>query len=140
MFRVVKDDKLGFANKKGEIVIARKYDFIEPFKNGLAKYYVGGEREYYDEHWSWVGETSIGYVNKSGEEFTEIKYGKLLDGSEYREARLKSGVIAAINENGIPNIQAKSLENTLEQERVLFISHILPQILASPKKVGVFRA
>ena len=59
-----------------------QFDFAAPFKDGLAEYFIGGERVYdngktasqiareggslTDVHWSWSGNvTESGYINKS---------------------------------------------------------------------------
>ena len=98
LFRFVENKKIGFANLDGQKIIAAKYDFATPFENGIAAYYLGGERIYennetekqiinqngfeglIDRHWSWGGNiTESGYINKAGQEFvkvTELKNNK----------------------------------------------------------------
>ncbi len=37
LFRIIKNDKIGYANKEGEIIINPQYSCAYPFKNGKAK-------------------------------------------------------------------------------------------------------
>ncbi len=69
LFRYIDNEKIGFANLDGDIIIPAQFDFVEPFENGLAQYIMGGHREYVDggEHWLWVGGYETGSVNKSGQ-------------------------------------------------------------------------
>lgn len=56
---VKKDDKWGFINTKGKMVIKAKYDEVENFTNGFAEVKI-------NEKW--------GYINTSGKEITKMKY------------------------------------------------------------------
>lgn len=90
LFRFVENEKLGFANLEGEKIIPAQFDFVTPFSNGYAQYFIGGERIYengktqkqiidesgygglIDLHWSWGGNiTETGYVNKRGQRLKE---------------------------------------------------------------------
>ena len=67
LFRFVKDNKIGFANLNGEIIIPATYDFVTPFQDGYALFNTGGAIEKSDsEHKEWVGGL-WGFINKSGE-------------------------------------------------------------------------
>lgn len=85
LFRFVEDDKMGFANADGEKIIPAHFDFLTSFKDGIAKYYIGGElidengksrnqiiKEQgegglMDKHWTWGGNiTKSGYLDKMG--------------------------------------------------------------------------
>lgn len=89
LLRFTEGKKVGFANLSGEKIIMAQFDFAAPFKDGLAEYFIGGERVYdngktasqiareggslTDVHWSWSGNvTESGYINKSGQRFKEI--------------------------------------------------------------------
>lgn len=90
LFRFVENKKLGFATLEGQKVISAQFDFVSPFKNGYATYYIGGERIYengktekqimtesgyaglIDLHWTWGGNIiETGYINKHGQRFKE---------------------------------------------------------------------
>jgi len=75
LFRFVENNKIGFANLDGEKIISAKFDFAEPFQDGLSAYTLGGHRqnEKDDEHWYWVGGYENGYINKSGQYFKKVK-------------------------------------------------------------------
>lgn len=69
------NDQWGFIDEKGNVRIQAKYDWCEPFFNGMAM----------------VGlNNKVGFVNKRGEEIIEIQYA---DASNFREgyAAVKSG-------------------------------------------------
>lgn len=87
LFRIVANNKIGFADSTGKKVIPAQYDFVTPFQDGYAIYYIGGEKIYQngkteaqimaepaieqgDLHWSWGGKIiETGYVNKKGRRF-----------------------------------------------------------------------
>jgi hypothetical protein len=61
---VVRNEKYGFANHKGEIIIEPKYNCAEPFFNGKAK--VSNEcQKSKDEHYRWKSNTWQ-YIDKCG--------------------------------------------------------------------------
>jgi len=71
LFRYEENGKMGFANLQGQKVIKATFDFVEPFKRGLAAFNIGGHRERFDdEHWTWSGGL-WGFINKKGN--VEIK-------------------------------------------------------------------
>lgn len=69
LMRFVKDKKVGFANRAGEIVIPAKYDFADMFSYGIASYCNGcyRDRSKDSEHPPLKGGT-WGYINIKGEE------------------------------------------------------------------------
>ena len=89
LFRFLENNKMGFADSTGKKEIPAQFDFVTPFSNGYALYYIGGEKIYQngkteaqimeegtadfgDLHWSWGGEViEKGYINKKGEKFKD---------------------------------------------------------------------
>jgi len=87
LFRVVANNKIGFADSTGKQLIPAQFDFVTPFRDGYAIYYIGGEKIYEggkteaqimadpvieqgDLHWSWGGKIiETGYINKKGRRF-----------------------------------------------------------------------
>ncbi len=69
MSRYVNNNKVGFVNRKGEVVIEAKYDFVSSFEYGIARYCNGcyWDRSKDEEHPPLVGGT-WGYINLKGEE------------------------------------------------------------------------
>lgn len=98
LFRIVENDKIGFADLNGNIVIAPEFDFAERFKDGLAEFAYGGHKEYdhINEHWSWTGTAETGFVNRHGQRFMRIT--NTHDGK--RIAWTKNGKGFFINEKG----------------------------------------
>jgi len=70
--RFVKDKKIGFANRDGEIVIAAKYDYADAFNYGTAWYCNGCTWKYRGEH-AFVSGGYNGYINKKGDTLAIIK-------------------------------------------------------------------
>jgi hypothetical protein len=69
LFRILKDEKIGFANEKGEIVIPCKYSCAYPFEGGKANVSDDCEKISENEHVSWKSESWF-YINKKGEKLT----------------------------------------------------------------------
>ena len=115
LFRFVEKEKMGFANLDGKKVIAAQFSFVTPFKNGIAEYYIGGERIYKngktrsqilkeigpagfaDNHWSWGGKVrETGYVNKFNQKFKKV--GEFKNGT--REALTSGNNSVLLNKVG----------------------------------------
>jgi hypothetical protein len=65
LFRIVQNGKVGYANLKGQIVIAPKYDCAYPFKKGKAEVGTGCQTKADGEYHYWVGGRWT-TINKSG--------------------------------------------------------------------------
>jgi hypothetical protein len=75
LFRFVENGKTGFADADCVKLIPARFDFVSPFKEGLAQYFVGGKWVDADgsgEHLTWRLESYKGYVNKSGRLFSRV--------------------------------------------------------------------
>lgn len=72
-FRIIKNDKIGFATKKGEILIAPKYDAALPFKGGIAFINIGCEVDSTFKTTFWKG-GKWGAINKTGTIVIPVKY------------------------------------------------------------------
>lgn len=90
LFRFVENVKIGFADLDGNKIIPAQYSFATFFKDGIADYYIGGDRIYEngksrkqniedgtlrdgDVHWTWGGNvTENGYLNQFGQRFKEV--------------------------------------------------------------------
>jgi len=73
LFRFVEKGKIGFADENWKKIIPAAFDFAEPFKNGLAKYTMGGHKVMDGEHWYWSEGYETGYINKFNERFKKIQ-------------------------------------------------------------------
>lgn len=66
-FRFVENNKIGFANSKGQKINPELYDFAFPFSDGFAAFSIGGKMEKWDEeHSTWNGGI-WGFINKKGQ-------------------------------------------------------------------------
>lgn len=79
--RIVKDNKIGFINRKNIIVISPRFDFAFPFKNGYALVIKDPVYETMGEHTAVHG-GKYGLVNRLGRLVVPIKYDYILDWSE----------------------------------------------------------
>ncbi|MEO5911609.1 MAG: WG repeat-containing protein [Pelobium sp.] len=114
LFRFVENEKIGFADLDGNKIIPAQYSFATFFKDGIADYYLGGDRIYEngktrkqniadgtlsegDVHWTWGGNiTESGYLNRFGQRFKEV--GELKNGR--REALTVDGKKLWLNRAG----------------------------------------
>jgi hypothetical protein len=55
LFRIVQNGKIGYANLKGQIIIAPQFDCAYPFKKGKAEVGKGCETKADGEHHYWTG-------------------------------------------------------------------------------------
>jgi hypothetical protein len=66
LFRIVKNGKIGYADKNGNIIIFPKYDCAYPFVKGKANVGTGCEIKNEGEHWLWTGGVWH-FINKKGQ-------------------------------------------------------------------------
>ena len=70
LFRFIENGKMGFADLTGKKIITAQFDFVAPFREGLAVYFMGGGWTPVDgstEFQQWTGEYERGYINHAGE-------------------------------------------------------------------------
>ncbi|HEY6062706.1 MAG TPA: WG repeat-containing protein [Chitinophagaceae bacterium] len=74
MTRYVENEKIGFVNRAGEIVIKAQWDYVSPFDYGIASFCNGCVWDYADdsEHPRLKG-GSWGYINSKGEKLEPFK-------------------------------------------------------------------
>ena len=92
LFRIVGKSKVGYADKKGTIVINAAYDMGEPFSNGLAA--VAQECD------ETLGVCKWGYINKKGIMIIPAVYEKAESFKKGRALVLKNGKSFYINKKG----------------------------------------
>lgn len=79
LFRMVDEQsKIGFADSLGHIVITPRFEFVSPFKNGLAAFNAGGKKVQDGEH-SFIEGGKWGYVNLKGDTI----YPAIFDSASY---------------------------------------------------------
>ncbi len=67
LFRIIKDGKIGYANKDGEIVIKPQFYCAFPFNNGKAKVSLECSSVEEGEHIRWESDNWF-FIDKSGQE------------------------------------------------------------------------
>ena len=65
LFRILKDDKIGYANEKGQIIIEPQFTCAFPFKNGIAKVSNDCSSQQDHEHTKWISDSWF-FIDKSG--------------------------------------------------------------------------
>jgi len=108
LFRITDNNKMGYANYKGEIVIQPIYDAALPFSKGHAAVCIGCILEADGEHSSWAG-GKWGFINNAGEVVVPIQYDKIV--SDYAE-----GIATVERDRNVYKIDLK--ENRIEMEDV----------------------
>ncbi|MCP4520737.1 MAG: WG repeat-containing protein [Cytophagales bacterium] len=73
LFRIIEDDKMGFADLKGNIIVSPKYSAINAFTNGLAAFCEGCEKEYMGDEIEYIN-GKWGVIDKRGKEVIPAKY------------------------------------------------------------------
>jgi tetratricopeptide (TPR) repeat protein len=76
LFRIVKNNLIGFANRTGDVVIKPQFTYVEPFGDGLAAYCNSCKVEQKEEHVS-LSDGLWGFVNKRGEIVYQAKYKRI---------------------------------------------------------------
>lgn len=71
--RVVMNDKLGFVNLDGELVVSAVYDYTLPFRDGMAFVNIGAKKTIEAEQQKWKG-GRWGAIDKDGKLIVPIKY------------------------------------------------------------------
>ena len=105
LFRIIENNKIGFANMKGEIVIPPRFEAVMRFHHNVAAFCIGCRMEYdtITEYGYWTG-GKWGFINKRGEVVVEPQYDDLGIWNNQTVAK-KKGVIYLLNERG--NIKKK---------------------------------
>lgn len=70
LFRIIENDKIGYANMEGRVVIKPKYPCAYPFENGRAKVAYDCKSIQDGEHSRWESEEWF-YIDKTGKVFSE---------------------------------------------------------------------
>lgn len=65
LFRIMRNGKIGYANKSGQVVIEPKYSCAYPFEDGKAKVADECKQTKEDEHTKWESESWY-YIDKNG--------------------------------------------------------------------------
>ena len=106
LFRFVQQDKMGFANIKGEKVIPAKYIFVAPFSDGMAAFCNDCQKKEMGEHWLMKG--LFGFIDNKGNEVIPAQFEDIGLGFENGKATvIKNGQKMIINQKGEQIKEAK---------------------------------
>ena len=87
----------GYLDRQGNVVIEPQFDYAYPFKDGLARYFVG-ELQEMGAQVPWHG--SYGYINMSGEIVIPAVYDKAEDFRNGRAVVVRDGKYGVIDREG----------------------------------------
>jgi hypothetical protein len=104
-FPVVTDEKYGFMNSTGRIVIQPQYDEVGPFRNGLAV--VSKDSKY-------------GVINKKNELIVDFVYDEILDYQQDRAIAIKNGNYNLIDRSG-RHISSSSFKDIFNFSNQIYI-------------------
>lgn len=76
VFRIVMNNKIGYANLKGDILIPPQYDAALPFNSGMAFINIGCETDHAQQSTFWKG-GKWGAIDKKGNIVVPIKYSNM---------------------------------------------------------------
>lgn len=100
LFRITKDNKLGFANLDGKIIVEEKYDAAYPFSEGLAAFCKGCTTQKMGEYSMWKN-GKWGFIDKTGKEVIAPQFDKVNNGFTDGKIKVKVGEeIFEINNKG----------------------------------------
>jgi hypothetical protein len=102
LFRIVVEDKIGFANLDGEIVVPPIYDMVLPFNEGVAAYCenCGTDRSGLSAQWS---NGTWGFIDKTGEVIIQAQFQSVKGGFKNDKAKVKfNDKWFFIDKNGLP--------------------------------------
>jgi hypothetical protein len=108
LFRIIENNKIGFANELGEIVIKPRFSAALPFHGGLAAYCDSCIVVTMGEHKSWQN-GKWGFINTLGEIVIPAQYDQIIDdfSSGYAKVEQNDSIIT-INKKG-QNIQPDTM-------------------------------
>jgi hypothetical protein len=88
LFRIVIDNKIGFANLDGKIVIPAVYDMVLPFNEGMAAFCEGCGTDRSGASAQWSNGT-WGFIDKTGEVAIKAQFQAVKVGFKEDKARVK---------------------------------------------------
>lgn len=100
LFRIIENNKIGYANEQGKIIIQPQFSAALPFQNGLAAFCEDCITAQDGEHSNWTG-GKWGFINKQGEIVIEPVYDKVIsDFSQGYATVERDGNVLNINKSG----------------------------------------
>ncbi len=99
--RFKENDKVGFFDKRGKIIIRAQFDFAAPFHEGLAAICRGCRRKSEGEHETFAG-GNWGYINKKGTVAIPLGFDSAESFESGRAKVSVKGVAQTIDKKGTP--------------------------------------
>lgn len=110
LFRIIEDDKIGFANIKGEIVIPPRFNAVLPFHDKRAAFCDGCRKVHYGEHQAWEG-GQWGFIDFKGNEVIPAGYDKIVTGFNNGTATVELNGQQFIIDISGKTVNKKTMEN-----------------------------
>lgn len=110
-FRIVEENKIGFADLNGKVIINPNYDAALPFNEGLAAVCIGCEEKSEGEHKTWMG-GKWGFVDSKGNVAVPIVYEKIISDftNGYAQVMLKGEILMIDKKGEKAVVEAKKYE------------------------------
>jgi tetratricopeptide (TPR) repeat protein len=116
MFRIVKDNKIGFANPEGEIVIVPQFGFVDPFNEGLASFCENCQGIKNGEY-SSIENGFWGFVNLNGEIVYRPEF------KRFRSKAMKRFVFS--KEGNLFSVEDGKLTKVMENEKMIVVNEFI---------------
>jgi hypothetical protein len=99
LFRFVENDKIGFADEKGKKIILAQFQFVRPFKDGMAAFHKNFTIEKNGEYTLMKG-GQWGFINKKGEIVIPAEYVEAEDFEDGIATVIKNNKEYRLDKNG----------------------------------------
>ena len=109
LFRIIEDNKIGYANEKGRVVIPPMFDMAKPFEDGIASVCMGCKYRKSGEYKMIYG-GKWGFINKEGKIIVPILYDRIIKEFDKKGLAIveKGGVRIMIDKTGKEIMMEKS--------------------------------
>ena len=115
LFRIINDNKIGFANESGEIVIEPQFDYVTAFSDGLAAFCVKCRFEKEGEYKSVSGGL-WGFVNAEGKTIYNAKYRQLFNNGSHKPVYEKNRELFTQRN--------RKLEKLMDDEQITIVNQL----------------
>lgn len=102
LFRIVENEKIGFANMNGEIILPAHFEAVKSFQDSIAAFCVGCKMEYDELEYGYWSGGKWGFINLKGDTLVKPQYDDLGLWNKHLVVKMK-GVVYSIDAKG--NIQ-----------------------------------
>jgi len=99
LFRIIEDEKIGFANMNGEIIIPAHFEAVKSFQDSIAAFCVGCKMEYDELEYGYWSGGKWGFISLKGDTLVKPQYDDLGLWNKHLVVKMK-GVVYSIDAKG----------------------------------------